>query len=251
MRRVSIVLASVFLSLGCSSSSSTDSPTDAADETPQVDTLPYEEPILDGPAGVVVLLRPYDPANRCWYAPPTAVGHPDDVNADGTFKCKGTTERCYQRTDGIVFYSSQDCIHGGNFLMPITDVPYSDLGPCEPPKHLELSKISDCPKQSCVYARDVVIDLAEGCAEQVVSRDCRDVTAAATSCLCDPSSSNRVFVAYDGKSTTNAPTGFTACASTNPSCAKALAMADTVKPCAIPTGDAGADATSTDAADGG
>lgn len=245
MRAVSFAFACTlaFAPAACSSSSGDDNGTDAnVDTAPQIDTAPYEEPILDGPPGEIVLLKPYDPVNRCWYGPPTAVGHPDAINPDGSFVC-GTSERCYARTDGIVFYASKDCVHGTNFLLHIDDEPYSDLGPCEVPKHLDLSKIADCPNPSCTFARDVVIDLDKGCAEAIDTRDCRDVVGAPTSCMCDPSSTNRVFVAYDGKSTTNVPAGFVACDATNAACKAALAEVDTVKPCALPS-DAGVDASS-------
>jgi hypothetical protein len=216
-----------------------------------VDTTPYEEPILDGPLGKVIILQPYDPVNRCWAGPPTAVGHPDDLAPDGALVCSGTGERCYARTDGIVFYSSTNCIHGGNFLFNVDDQPYSDLGPCEPPKHLDISLIKDCPVPSCVFARDVLVDVGKGCAEAIDSRGCRDVVGAPTSCFCDPSSSNRVFVAYDGKSTMNEPSGFVACDASNPSCKSALAIVDTVSGCAtsVDAGDAGdtAPETPTDA----
>jgi len=228
----------VFASLGCSSSSD-QSTTDGDVDSGPIDVA-YEEPILDGARGQVVLLKPYDPVNRCWFAPPTAVGHPDGLNPDGSFVC-GTSERCYVRNDGIVFYAATDCVHGTNFLLPIKDEPYSDLGPCEVPKDLDLSKIADCPNPSCTFARDVLIDLAKGCAEAIDTRDCRDVVGAPTSCMCDPASTGRVFVAYDGKSTTNAPPSFVPCDSTNAACKKALGMVDTVAGCAIDT-DAGTDA---------
>jgi hypothetical protein len=243
-----VVLAFVpfFSSTACSSSNDDSGAPDADDDTtPGIDTTPYDAPILDGPEGRVIILNQYDPVNRCWAGKAREVGHPDGLLPDGGLDCKGTGDRCYIMTDGTVLYSPNDCIHGPNFLLKIDNEPYSDLGPCEVPKHLDLSLIKDCPAPSCPFARDVLVDTDVSCAEDIVTLGCRDATPAATSCLCDPSSSTRVFVSFDGKSSPNAPTGFTACDASNPACSKALGIADTVKPCAIP--DAGTDA-GTDAA---
>ena len=270
MRRVPWFVASAivflfalpFVPTACSSSSSdSGSPDSGVDLDTTPDIPPYEEPILDGPLGVVIVLNHYDPVGRCLAGPAKAVGHPDGLEPDGALACSGTGDRCYISTDGSVFYSATDCIHGGNFLLPIDNEPYNDLGPCEPMKDLDVSLIKDCPAASCTFARDLVIDVDRGCAEFIDSRDCRDTVGAPTSCFCDPSSTSNVFVAYDGKSKTNVPSGYTACDSSNPSCAKALAVVDTVPACPIDVdagdtgdasseaGDAGADSTSGDATD--
>ncbi len=233
-------------SLGCSSSSNTDSP-DAGDEA-GIDTAPYEEPDLgDTPAGRVILLKPFHPDTRC-FDPPTAIGHPDDDGKGGIAPC-GTQERCYVRTDGVAIYAPKDCVHGGSFLFNVTDLPYSDLGPCEPPKHLE-DKIHYCPTTSCVFARDVRIDTARGCATAVLTRGCRDVVGAAKGCFCNPSAPEDVFIGFDGTATSSMPTGFTAC-DASAACKKALAVVDTIAGCPEPiASDAGPD-TSSDAADSG
>jgi hypothetical protein len=200
------------------------------DDSGLEDIPPWEEPILDGddPAGRVVLLKPYDPKQRC-YLPPTAVGHPDEAPGGGIAPC-GKNERCYVRTDGVVFYAKEDCVHGKNFLFHVDDLPYDDKGPCEPSKHLD-DVIKSCPNASCTYARDVRIDTTRGCATAIVSRACRDAGNVPTTCLCSPSSSTEVFVAFDGRSTTNAPEGFVACDATNAACKAALAIVDTVEGC--------------------
>jgi len=89
-------------------------------------------------------------------------------------------------------------------------------------------KIKDCPATSCVFARDVLIDTTMGCAQAITSRECRDIVGAPAGCMCDPKSSSRVFVAYDGKSTSSAPSGFVPCDASKPACATALSIVDTV-----------------------
>ena len=244
------VLAVSSLSLACSSSDSGAGDQDAGtDDSSGIDTTPYDAPILDGPGGVVIVLNQYDPVNRCWAGRAREVGHPDGLLPDGGLACTGTGDRCYVQTDGIVLYSPTDCIHGTNFVLSIDNEPYSDLGPCEVPKHLDITLIKDCPITSCPFARDVLLDTAASCAEDIVTLGCRDSTPAATSCFCDPSSSSRVFVSFDGKSSPNMPAGFTPCDASNPACSKALSIADGAKPCATP--DAGTDAGSETGSDAG
>ncbi|GAC1358473.1 MAG: hypothetical protein NVSMB47_11400 [Polyangiales bacterium] len=194
----------------------------------------FDAPILDGAAGQVVVLVPYDPVTRC-FDKPTEIGHYDD---DAGFSC-GTSERCYVRKDGIVYYAAKDCVHGTKFLINVEDRPYTDLGPCEPAKHLDFSTIKGCPNPSCTFARDVTIDTARGCATAIQSRGCRDVVGAPSACFCK---GTEVFVSFDGKATSG-PAGFTACDATVAACKSALGMVDTVAGCPDPA-DAGPDAAS-------
>jgi hypothetical protein len=208
----------------------------AATEDTGNDTLQYEdvgnfeEPSFDPDSAVgrVILLKPYDPKQRC-FGPPTAVGHPDEMPGGGIAPC-GKSERCYVRKDGIVFYAAQDCVHGTNFLFNVDDQAYTDLGTCEPVKHVE-PLIKECPNPTCQLARDVKVDVLRGCATAITSRACRDSTNVPTACFCDSSRPNEAFVAFDGKSTTNVPTGFTACDASVDACKKALAIADAVQGC--------------------
>ena len=237
----SVAFAALAL-VGCSSSSDAGTTDDAGNDAIQYEDVGnFEEPVFDPDSAVgrVILLKPYDPTRRC-FDTPTAVGHPDELPGGGIAPC-GTSERCYHRKDGWVFYAQHDCVHGTNFLFNVDDQPYDDLGPCEPIKHVE-SLIKDCPNPSCTFARDVEIDTTKSCATVLTSRACRDGSNAPTGCFCDSTRPDQAFVAYDGKSSSSVPAGFTACDSSNAACKKALAIADSVQGCPPDAGsDAGGD----------
>lgn len=231
-----------FAPVACSSSNGNGDVVDAGPDSLLEDIPPFEEPAFesDDPFGRVILLKPYHPDQRCFESP-TAIGHPDALPDGGIAPC-GAAEKCYVRKDGVVVYAPKDCIHGSNFLFNVDVYPYSDLGPCEPIKHVEL-KIKDCPNASCTYARDVRIDTTRGCATAITSKSCRDEVSAPAACFCSPTATDDVFVTFDGKSSTAIPSGFTPCdATSSAACKKALTMVDTVKGCVDTATDAGADA---------
>ena len=238
-------------SLACSSGTGNESPSEGADTGAPSDGGPDLDPPdvvfdSDDPFGRVLLLNPYHLDTRC-SDKATAIGYFDST-PDGKIAPCLTGERCYVRKDGVVFYAPQDCIHGTNFLMNVDSLPYSDLGPCEPAKHVALL-IRECPVSSCTWARDVTVDVSRGCATAITSKGCRDDFGAPTQCFCD--SSGHVFVAADPKSSAAPPSGFAACASSSDACKKALALVDTAVGCPEPSDagvDAGKDADS-DAAD--
>jgi hypothetical protein len=221
-------------------SSSTDAASDDAGSDGVVleDIRPFEEPEFESndPAGRVRLVIPYHPDTRC-IEPPTQLGHFDKLDDGGIAPC-GTHEMCYVRKDGVAMYDSQDCVHGLNFVVNVDELPYSDLGPCEPFKHFQ-DKLLSCPTSTCIFARDVRIDTARGCATAITTKDCRDTVGAPKGCFCDPASSD-VFVTFDGKTSSAVPAGFTPCDSTSTACKNALAIVDTVNGCAATT-DAGTD----------
>jgi hypothetical protein len=207
------------------------------------DIPPWEAPTLDAddPLGRVLVLPLYDPLKRCLY-PVTEIGNYDEGPDGGIAPC-GDIEVCYVRPDGILAYHNKDCVHPPNFKANWKREIYSDLGPCEPLKHLGDTVImKDCPNMSCTYARDVVVDTTKGCATAIATKGCRDTFGKPTTCACD--GMGNAFVAANPSGGTAPPAGFTACDSTNDACKKALAIVDTVKGCAIPTPmDAGTDAS--------
>ncbi len=213
----------------------------------QLEDIPqWEEPELEGGFGSVLVLPLYDPLKRC-LLPVTEIGSYDELPDGGIAPC-GDVEVCYVRPDGILAYHSKDCVHPPNFKANWKREVYSDLGPCEPLKHLQDTIVlKECPNMSCTYARDVVIDTAKSCATAITTKGCRETFGKPTACACD--GKGNAFVAANPTGGTAPPAGFTACGSSDPACAKALAMVDTVKGCALPPPmDAGTDATP-DAAD--
>lgn len=232
-----LVPVAVVVGGGCSSDPPPAGDEDAATDT-IADTAPFEEPELEGGSGRVLLLRLYDPVKRCFQIP-TEIGNFRD-GPDGGPSCD-PGEVCYERPDGILAYHKEDCIPDGRYRAAWTKSTYSDLGPCEPIKRLidKFDVIKDCPNTSCTLARDVTVDTARGCATAIASKGCRSTFGAPTKCFCNGS---LAFVPADPKSTTPAPTGFSACDATSEPCKTAIAQADTVKGCAGVV-DAGADAT--------
>jgi hypothetical protein len=228
--------AGSFLS-GCSSDS-TSAPSAAVETGPDVPD--FEEPVFDAddPAGRVLVLRLYDPAGRC-FGLPTEIGRFFATEDGKIAPCKPGAV-CYRRPDGVVAYHDQDCVDPTTYRANWTKLPYSDLGPCEPMKALaDTTLVKECPAASCVFARDVVIDTAAGCASAITTKGCRDVLGKPTACFCD---GVRVFVAADPKSSAAPPPGFSPCDATNAACKKALEIADAVGGCAASSGDAGPEA---------
>jgi hypothetical protein len=225
--------------LACSSSSSAPpaNDEDSGGSEEGVDSAPLDTgaAVDTGTAsGSTLLLRIYYPDMRCYDAP-TEIGRVDTYPDGGVAPC-GPDESCYRRVDGVLAYHPQDCVHGTNFRANWERLDYSDLGPCEPLKHTAFGVIKDCPMTTCAFARDLVVDTAKGCATAITTKGC--LTAKPTACACD--GAGNVFLAADASSTP--PSGFTACASTDPACKKALDAFDTLAGCsASPSSDAGAD----------
>jgi len=243
MSRPASVLLLATLALSACSSSDDGQP--AVDVDSSVADVPdFEEPVFDSddPAGRVLVLPLYYPDKRC-FADPTEIGK-FQAGPDGGIKDCAKKEVCYVRPDGVLAYHDQDCIAPGDFRANWKQSDYTDLGPCEPIKHV-FSLIKQCPNPSCTWARDVIIDVGAGCATALTTKGCRESFGAPTKCFCD--GAGKVFVTADPKSTATPPTSYSPCDATNADCKKALGMVDTVKGCAVaPVTDAGAD-SSTDA----
>jgi len=253
MRRSALVFAvlacavPLMLPVACSDDAAPAQTPDAEVDTgPDVeleDIPQWEAPDSAGLPPVLVLPL-YEPGKRCFMTA-TEIGNYDEGPDGGILPC-GDLEVCYERPDGILAYHSKDCVHPPNFKANWTRMEYSDLGPCEPIKHL-FDSIKECPNMSCTFARDVVIDTAKSCATAITSKGCRETFGKPTSCFCD--GMGNVFLPAKPTGGTAPPSGFTACASSDAACAKALGMVDTVKGCPVPPKmDAGTDAKS-DASD--
>ena len=255
MRRAPIALLVLLGSLSLTSlsacGSSGDTPvtvppdTEGEDSDPDVvvpDVPDYEEPVTPDK---VLILNIYQPGvagpNENCFGTSTGIGKYGLLPDGGLVPC-GASEVCYQRTDGWVAYHKEDCIPDGNFLANWKKLPYSDLGPCEVRKHMNL-KIALCPKKSCTWARDVTIDTKRGCATTIESKGCRGTDfAAPTSCFCSKTNADLVYVAADPKATTAPDADFALCSDANAACKKALGLVDTVAGCTSgTTSDAGTD----------
>lgn len=230
--RLALALA---LLTACSSNDPPAATEDAVSDALE-DIPPFEEPVFDSddPLGRVLVLPLFDPVRRC-LMPPTEIGHFDQDDAGKIAECPNI-EICYVRPDGILAYHNKDCVHGTNFRANWSRTIYSDLGPCEPLKRIQFD-MKDCPNMSCVFARDVTIDVARGCATAITSKGCRDKLGTPTKCFCDGAGS--VWIGANAASPGAPPAGFTSCDGTA-DCTKALGMVDTVKGCTFST-DAGTD----------
>jgi hypothetical protein len=238
MQMRSFLLVLSIVACACSSSGG-DAPVEPVDSSVDSAVDTYVPPADTGraetiiPSGRVLLLRTYYPDKRCFDAP-TEIGNYDEIDDAGVAHCE-MGEVCYVRKDGVLAYYDKDCIHGANFAANWDRQDYSDLGPCEPLKHLEMGVIKDCPMTSCTFGRDIVYDAAKGCATSLFTKGC--AATKPTSCACD--GAGKVFLAADASST--APSGFTACDATNADCKKALDAFDTISGCATSSSDAGTD----------
>jgi len=212
------------------------------DTEPPPDVPEWEEPTSPDK---VLILNIYQPGvagpNENCFGASTGIGKYGLLPDSALAPC-GKTEVCYLRTDGWVAYHNEDCIPEGSFLANWKKLPYSDLGPCEVPKHMNL-KIALCPKKSCTWARDITIDTKRGCATTIESKGCRGTDfAAPTSCFCSKTNADLVYIAADPKATTAPDADFSPCSDANAACKKALGMVDTTAGCTTGGGgDAGTD----------
>ncbi|MBI2396110.1 MAG: hypothetical protein HYV09_41490 [Deltaproteobacteria bacterium] len=232
---LSLLASFALASPACSSNDPAVSDTDTGIE----DVPAFEEPVFDSddPAGRVLVLPLYFPDKRC-LAPATEIGKFDEGPDGKIAECR-KQEVCYERPDGVLAYHDQDCISAGNFRANWKRTDYSDLGPCEPLKHVR-DMIKECPNASCTWARDLVFDANKGCATAITTKGCRETFGKPTKCWCDGAGS--VFVPADPKSTATPPPSYSPCDATNADCKKALDVIDTVKGCVIVASDAGTDA---------
>ncbi|GAC1353308.1 MAG: hypothetical protein NVSMB1_25500 [Polyangiales bacterium] len=191
------------------------------------------------PKGHVLVLRLYQPDDRC-FGPPTAIGRYAEA-VDGTILPCTKKEVCYVRTDGVVAYNGEDCVPDDRFLANWDKRAYTELGPCEVPRNVH-AKIQDCPMASCTFARDVLLDPLKGCATKIKSIGCRGTEfGKPVKCWCSPSSP-LVFVSGDPSSKVSPGGDYAPCDASATSCEKALAIVDTAPACTpVTPADAGTD----------
>lgn len=236
-------LTALPMTVGCGSSETPAQPAPedtAVEETEEDTTTPDVPPFEAPPTNEKLLIRRiYWPEGNC-YGAPTGIGNYALLPDGGVAPC-ASGEVCYVRKDGWVAYHNEDCIPAGKFAANWDKTVYSDLGPCEIPKHVDLT-IKDCPAKSCVWGRDVTLDTTKGCATTIKTIKCRSDLGVPDSCWCSKTKADLVFVAADPKSTADPGPDFAPCGSANAACKKALSIIDTAPACgSTSTGDGGTD----------